>query len=154
HLWKQAITGDVISAPVVSGDDVYFTCFDGTSFALHGDDGKVLWRKMESATSAPLVANGQVMITRREQVTATNYEGLKRLDAKAGDSKDKTLLAKDKADYLNSGNGGGVAMASKDLMSLDSGVGFGNAPAAAKLESANQNVGVATVAGAWAYQGS
>src|SRR5260370_14628284 len=27
HLWEQEITGDVISAPVVSGDNVYLTCF-------------------------------------------------------------------------------------------------------------------------------
>src|SRR5260370_22753787 len=100
HLWEQAITGDVISAPVVSGDDVYFTCFNGTSFALNTEDGKILWKKMGSGTSAPVIAGGQVMITRREQITATNYEGLVRLDAKAGESKDKALLANEKADYL------------------------------------------------------
>ena len=154
HLWEQEITGDVISAPVVSGDNVYFTCFDGTSFAMSADDGKLLWKKMDSATSAPVIADGQVLITRREQISAANYEGLSRLDAKVGDSRDKTLIAKNKADYLNAGNGGGVAITTEAQSSLDSGVGFGSAPESAKLKAAEQNVGVATVAGAWAYQGS
>lgn len=143
-LWEQAIPSDVISAPVVSGDNVYFTCFDGTSFALSADDGKVLWKKVGSATSAPMIASGQVIITRREKVTAVNYEGLERLDVRAGESKDQVLLAKEKADYLSAGNGGGVAMAT--------------APAAG---SARQNAGIATdsamiytEAGGWAYQGS
>lgn len=154
HLWEQAITADVISAPVVSGDNVYFTCFDGTSFALNSADGSVLWKKAGSATSAPLVAGGQVVITRREQAANTNYEGLARLDARAGDAKDKMLLTKEKAEYLKAGNGGGVAMGASAQQSLDSSVGFSSAPPAAKLSAAEQNVGVATVAGGWAYQGS
>src|SRR5579859_7716045 len=154
HLWEQEITGDVISAPVVSGDTVYFTCFDGTSFALNADDGKILWKKMESATSAPVIAGGQVMLTRREQSANTDYEGLERLDARAGDLKDKNLIAKEKADYLKAGNGGGVAIEAKAQAVLDSGVGFGSAPASANLQTAQSNVGVATVAGGWAYQGS
>src|SRR5260370_17876985 len=48
----------------------------------------------------------------------------------------------------------GVAITTEAQNSLDSGVGFGNAPESAKLKAAEQNVGVATVAGAWAYQGS
>lgn len=159
-LWEQVIPGDVISAPVVSGDNVYFTCFDGTSYALSAEDGKILWKKMESATSAPLIAGGQVMITRREQVTAASYEGLERLDVKAGESRDKVLLAKEKADYLSTGTGGGVVMAARNPVSLDSTVGFTSAPAAANLGSAREN-GIATDSamiyaetGGWAYQGS
>ena len=154
HLWEQEITADVISAPVISGDNVYFTCFDGTSFALNAGDGSVLWKKAGTATSAPLVAGGQVLLTRREQSANVNYEGLTRLDARAGDAKDKALLTRQKADYLNAGNGGGVAVTTQAQAALDSTVGFSSAPAAAKLKAAEQNVGVATVAGAWAYQGS
>lgn len=33
-------------------------------------------------------------------------------------------------------------------------VGFGSAPAAAKLSAGDENVGVNTVVGGWAYQGS
>jgi len=40
------------------------------------------------------------------------------------------------------------------LDSLDASVGFGTAPSAAKLHDAAAHVGVKTVAGAWAWQGS
>src|SRR5215813_9888802 len=54
HLWEQAIPSDVISAPVISGDDVYVTTFDGTSMAFNAKTGGVLWTKKGVATSAPL----------------------------------------------------------------------------------------------------
>ena len=38
--------------------------------------------------------------------------------------------------------------------SLDSSVGFGSAPEEAQLDRANDHVGVSTVVGGWAYQGS
>jgi outer membrane protein assembly factor BamB len=31
HLWEQEITGDVITAPVVDGEQVFLTCLDGMS---------------------------------------------------------------------------------------------------------------------------
>jgi Ca-activated chloride channel family protein len=159
-LWEHPIPGDVISAPVVSGDTVYFTCFDGTSFALNAADGKLLWKKKNSATSAPLIAGGQVMITRREQVSAVNYEGLERLDAKAGESKDAVLLAKEKADYLSTGIGGGIAPALRNQASLAT-VDVSAPVTVANLTQVRGNVGITTDSevfysgpGAWAYQGS
>jgi len=47
-----------------------------------------------------------------------------------------------------------VALSAQAVTSLDSSVGFGAAPPSAKLAQANAAVGVSTVAGAWAYQGS
>src|SRR4029077_8547326 len=35
HIWEQEISGDVITAPVVSDGTVYFTTFNGTSYALN-----------------------------------------------------------------------------------------------------------------------
>jgi len=154
HLWVQDISGDVISAPVVSGGVVYITCFDGTSFAINASDGKVLWRKAQSATSAPLVAGGDVLVTLREQNGASINEGLARLDVAKGNQRDKKLLAKNKAEYLAPGNSGGIALDGAAQKKLDSSVGFSSAPAAAKLTAAESNVGVNNVVGAWAYQGS
>ena len=39
-------------------------------------------------------------------------------------------------------------------MKLDSSVGFSSAPASAKLDVASEHLGVGSVSGAWAYQGS
>ena len=154
HLWAQEITADVISAPVVSAGVVYLTCFDGTSFAIQANDGKILWRKAQAATSAPLVTGGNVVVTLREQNGASVNEGIARLDVAKGVQRDKELLAEDKAEYLTPGNSGGIALNAAAQQQLDSSVGFATAPAAAKLKAAESNVGVNNVVGAWAYQGS
>lgn len=154
HIWEQDITGDVISAPVVEGDQVFFTCFDGTSFALNCADGSIAWKKHNAGTSAPLVANGQVLLAQRQEVGKEIEEGVQRLDLKKGDAQEATPLAAGKAEYLKEGNGGAVALSMPAQHAADASVGFAAAPAAAGLEVAAKNANVATVAGAWAYQGS
>ncbi len=154
HIWEQVIAGEVISAPVVSDDVVYFTTFDGTSYAIAATDGSVIWVKKNAGTSAPVIAGDQVVQTRKEMRGKDSYEGLARIDSKKGGDKDGALLARERAGYLDAGKGGGVALSEQATASLDSSVGFGAAPPAAKLAEANQNVGVSTVVGAWAFQGS
>jgi Ca-activated chloride channel homolog len=154
HLWEQKITADVISAPVVSGDQALFTCFDGVSFCLDASTGAVVWKKENAGTSAPLIAGGHVVTTSKETKDGKAYEGLKRLELKGGEERDRVMLAREKADYLKEDKGGGVAMDSATVGKLDSSVGFSSAPSSAKLSEANKHIGVSTVAGAWAYQGS
>jgi len=154
HIWEQEISGDVITAPVISDGTVYFTTFDGTSYALNAADGSVVWVKANAATSAPVVANGQLYETRKGQAGKDTVEGLARVDVKKGEARDKDLLAQGKADYLNAGTGGGVALSAQAVAALDTSVGFGTAPTTASLKAANGALGVNSVAGAWAYQGS
>lgn len=154
HIWDQPIPADVISAPVINGDRVYFTCFDGTSFCFDAAGGSLVWKKENSGTSAPLVADGQLVMTLKVQEGGKNYEGLMRVDPKQGDAKDKKLLAQSEADYLKENKGGAVGLAESVTVTLDSSVGFGSAPSAANLGAANKQVGVNTVVGGWAYQGS
>ena len=154
HIWEQEIAGDVISAPVISDGTVYFTTFGGTSYALNAADGSVVWVKANAATSAPVVANGQLYETRKGQAGKDMIEGLARVDAKKGEARDKELLAQSKADYLRPGKGGGVALSAETTTALDTSVGFSSAPAAANLKVANGALGVNSVVGAWAYQGS
>jgi Ca-activated chloride channel family protein len=154
HIWEQEISGDVITAPVLSDGTVYFTTFDGSSYALNAADGSLLWLKVNAATSAPVIANGQLYETRKGLAGKEMIEGLARVDAKQGNARDKDLIAKSKADYLRKDNGGGVAISAQATAALDSSVGFGTAPPSAKLAQANNNLGVSSVAGAWAFQGS
>jgi Ca-activated chloride channel homolog len=154
HIWEQEIAGDVITAPVISDGTVYFTTLGGTSYALNAADGSVVWVKANAATSAPVVVKGQLYETRKEIAGKDTIEGLARVDAKKGDARDKELIAKSKADYLKAGSGGGVALSAEAVTSLDSSVGFSAAPSSAKLVEANGAVGVNSVVGAWAYQGS
>jgi Ca-activated chloride channel family protein len=154
HIWEQEISGDVITAPVISDGTVYFTTFNGSSYALNATDGSVLWVKENAATSAPVIANGQLYETRKMLAGKETVEGLARVDAKQGNARDKDLIAKSKAEYLKEGNGGGVALSAQAMHSLDSSVGFSAAPESAKLAQANGAVGVNSVVGAWAFQGS
>lgn len=154
HIWERAISSDVISAPVVSEGKVYFTTFDGTSYSLDAADGSVVWKKRNAGTSAPLVIAGNVVVTQKEAREGKAYEGLQRLDAKAGTAKSETLHASEEAAYLDKDKGGGVAINQQAQSSLDSSVGFGSAPASAELGKANEHLGVKTVVGGWAYQGS
>ena len=154
HIWEQEISGDVITAPVISDGTVYFTTFDGTSYALNAADGSVDWVKANAATSAPVIAGGQLYETRKGLSGKDTFEGIARVDAQHGNTRDKELIARSKADYLKKDSGGGVALSAQSTASLDSSVGFGAAPPSAKLAQANDNVGVSSVAGAWAYQGS
>jgi Ca-activated chloride channel homolog len=154
HLWEEPIPSDVISAPVIAGDDVYVACFDGTSLAFNAKTGRVLWTKKGVATSAPVAMGNQVVLTRKVQHGAKMYEGLARLDAQKGEEKDKELIAETDAAYLGEGRGSTAAMEAKIQQSLDSSVGFATAPASAKIAEANKSVGVSSVVGGWAFQGS
>ena len=154
HIWEQQISGDVISAPVISDGTVYFTTFGGVSYALDAADGSVLWVKQNAATSAPVILNGQLYETRKSQAGKDTYEGIARVDAKQGTARDKDLIAKSGANYLNKGQGGGVALSSGQVTAMDSSVGFATAPSSAQLAQASENLGVNSVVGAWAYQGS
>jgi Ca-activated chloride channel family protein len=161
HLWEQDVTGDAISAPIVEGEQVFLTCFDGTSFCLGAADGAVVWKKQNAGTSAPLVAGGQVVITQRAMRGDAPFEGLRRLDPSAGEARDLNALAEGKADYLKPGAAGNGGLATTQAAQLDAAVGFAAAPAAANLSlpgsasgGAVGNVNVNSVAQAWAFQGS
>ena len=154
HLWEQTIPTDVISAPVISDDTVYVTCFDGTSFAFRAGDGSIVWQKKDAqaATSAPLITADQVIVAQKQVKDAKTYEGITRIEKDKGWQVDAVPLAAGSADHLSAG--GGVALNKAQTAALDSSVGFAAAPPAAKLASANETVGVNTVVGGWAYQGS
>ncbi|PWU03052.1 MAG: hypothetical protein C5B53_00980 [Candidatus Melainabacteria bacterium] len=155
HIWDQPISADVISAPVVDGDKVYTTCFDGTSFCFQTNDGKLAWKKEHAGTSAPLIANGQVIVTQRKTVKNSVYEGLAQMRQAPSyaEPASSPIMAPAPAPYLASG--GGAALSTSAQASLDASVGFGGgAPSTAEMAKAKQNVGVGTVAGGWAFQGS
>src|SRR5260370_135905 len=118
HIWEQEISGDVITAPVISDGTVYFTTFDGTSYALNAADGSVVWVKANAATSAPVIAGGQLYETRKTLSGKDTIEGLARVDAKQGNARDKELIAKRKADYLKQGSGGGGDPSAQAAISL------------------------------------
>jgi outer membrane protein assembly factor BamB len=159
HIWDASITADVISAPVVEGDKLYFTCMDGTSFCLNSQDGKEVWKKSDGATSAPVVAHGQLVVARKQSRANIICEGLQATSAASGQYSVQAPVAVTQAPYLQGSTNGTVGPQGADKMGWfkkqDSSVGFGGgAPPNAQMSKAAANMGISSVAGAWGYQGS
>lgn len=66
--WKQPISGEIITAPVLAGGQVYLACLDGTLACFRQDTGQPLWQEAANATSSPVVWNGQCYFSRRQEV--------------------------------------------------------------------------------------
>jgi outer membrane protein assembly factor BamB len=168
HLWKKGIPQEVISAPIVVGDRMYFSCYDGTVECLNASTGGTIWARDLHATSAPVVVDKRVIVTVREDGWQVPHEGIRRLDAATGRSLDASPLALTPAPYLT--NGGCVAINSATEKSLDSFEGFPDGlptapgsiptspdsiPTTVQVGAAGDNaLGIDSVTGAWAYQGS
>jgi Ca-activated chloride channel homolog len=159
HIWSVPITADVQTAPIVDGDKVYCTCFDGTTFCIDIKSGKVLRKDSSNATSAPLISHGQIITTARQDSKGAVQEGIRSMDLQGSylataalRPPPPPLVALGPADYLRSG-GGGVAVEADKLASMDSSVGFSTAPSSAGLNKAKKLLGVDSVSGAFYYQG-
>jgi Ca-activated chloride channel homolog len=154
HVWEQEISGDVITAPVIDGDQVFLTCLDGMSYCLNIADGTVLWSKPNAGTSAPLVAGGRVIMTEKAQVGSAAFQCLRRAQRASGNDFDERDILCYESPYLHRRRGGGSGIKPGLGGKLDAEVGFATAPPSAKLGAAGDHLGVASVSGAWAYQGS
>jgi Ca-activated chloride channel family protein len=154
--WKAKIIGDLISAPIVHEGSVYITTLEGTVHRYDAKSGELAWSEEKKATSAPWLYKGEVFISLREEeaadsITRKQYEGLGNLDVMDGRQLNDKLWVRQEADYLSYESSSRYANEQK---ALDASVGFGSAPGAAKLGQAQGNIGLATVSGVWAYQGS
>ncbi|MGC4119603.1 MAG: PQQ-binding-like beta-propeller repeat protein [Myxococcales bacterium] len=151
--FEVPIAGDIMSAPVVEGDSVYLTTFDGTVYRHALADGALVWKKEMQATSAPWIQDGEVHVAQRSAGAAQPTEGLRTM-SKSGGAHLGELKAAKPAPHLDpkvQDRSGYAAKQAKD----DGSVGFaGGAPEIAKTGIAKGNVGTGTVRGLWEYQGS
>ncbi len=154
HIWEQPITGDVITAPVVNDDQVFFTCYDGTAFCLDAKKGKVEWREKTDSTAAPLVVEDEVIMPEKQETASQVEEPMWRRHRHSGERAHAQAMMRKKAAFLGESSSMSSGLEDDYCDGLDSSVGFASAPHAAKLQAAHRHVGVSTVAGAWAYQGS
>ena len=154
HLWEQEISGDVISSPVVDDDQVFVTCLDGVSFCFNVSDGSAVWTKANRGTSAPLIVNGRVVMTEKQTHGGRIYEYLRRSRRATGAYHERDHVYATESPYRSRRRSGGSGIKNEVAMKLDSSVGFSSAPASAKLDVASEHLGVGSVSGAWAYQGS
>ena len=155
EYWKVPIAGELITAPIIEEKSVFVSTLEGSVYRFRDTDGTLLWSEKKNATSAPMIYKGQIYLSRREtrQVgkITENYEGLAQVEKEKGTQLNKVLWARQRADYLNVDRSSKYAEAQKKQ---DASVGFASAPPAAKLHQAESNLGVSSVSGVWAYQGS
>lgn len=156
--WKTKIIGDLISAPIIYEDAVYITTLEGTIYRYETKDGALAWSEKRNGTCAPWVYDDKIYVSLREEREGKTpdsmkdqYEGFANLDTKDGKQLNEDLWTPQKADYLSYETSSRYA---EEQKALDASVGFGSAPGAAKLGQAKGNIGLSTVSGVWAYQGS
>jgi Ca-activated chloride channel family protein len=179
ELWDSPIAGDAMAAPVIAAESVFLTSFDGTVYRYDAASGRLVWSERRGATSPPWIWGDSVLLSQgREQggegpvrtanVFAGKSEAQVVFSGTSPAAPPKVLPQTERAalylDPREQRGTGGIVLSSSHNESADaeayhqlkgdSAVGFAAVPAAAKLESAEKNVGVKTVCGAWAYQGS
>jgi outer membrane protein assembly factor BamB len=153
-LWQRWIESDVMSAPVATEKEMFFTTFGGVVYKLNQKDGAILSAVRTRATSAPVGVGDDVFFSRRtdkggapcpvESNVAMGQSGIGQ--RAAGGSRSAIYLD----EKVQRGND-----LAKQAKALDAGNGFGaGAPAAANPGAAWSNVGYGNVSSMQAFQGS
>jgi outer membrane protein assembly factor BamB len=161
ELWKQALNGEVITAPVLAEGHVHLATLDGTLYCFCQLDGTPVWQGARNATSAPVVWKGQCYFSQRREVPP----------ARAGAAPQQTehlatrALAPDAAthvfpctgtpaDYLDYAKRKGRSAHDVACEMADGKVGFGFHKGDAKMAQAMHNLGKGHISAVWAHQGS
>lgn len=162
EFWKHDIAGEIITAPIITGEKVYLSTLDGTVYCFGQHDGELVWKEKKNATSAPLVWNNQCYFGRRSEVTVKKGgKEVKQQEEQvaARPVAGAAATVKDLSGTKRVADDLDIAKNEKKPLeqaqkALDGTVGFANAPADAKLGQARANLGKGTVSGVWSYQGS
>lgn len=153
RLWCHSLPDEIISAPAIVGGRIYLACCDGTVECLNAASGAAIWSRGLRATSAPVEAQGRVVVTVRVDRKGNPYEGIVRLDSGTGELLDRKPLVLSPAPYLTDGSGVGIDPAIR--RELDSLEGFPSGlPTSFQVGETATAFDMSSVAGAWAYQGS
>jgi hypothetical protein len=164
EVWRQPLTGEVITCPVLADGHVYLANLDGTLACFGQADGQPLWQEARNATSAPAVWRRQCYFSQRHEVpgkagaaaaaAAQQMEHLARKMAAAGSPTEPFLGTVSPADYLDHEKRRHRSPHYGTHGSYDSTVGFGGHKGDAKIAQAMGNLGTGHVFGVWAFQGS
>jgi Ca-activated chloride channel family protein len=152
--WEVPIVTDVITAPVIETDSVYFTTHDGTVHRHLLESGEAVWSRPMKATSAPLVWGDDIYVSQREDVgDGPPDEGISTISSARGAMR-SSMRSRSQASYIDAHTQSQTHYTVMTKVS-DAGVGFGHgAPPSAKSHFATQNVGQGSVRGMWEFQGS
>jgi outer membrane protein assembly factor BamB len=163
--WRQPLTGEVITCPVLADGHVYLTNLDGTIACFSQDDGRLLWQEPRNATSSPAVWRKQCYFSQRQErpvapgasdpdLGVQQTEHLASKLAAAGTPAECLAGTSTPADYLHHEKRRRRSPVYGASATADASVGFAFSKGDAKLEQAERNLGHAHVSAVWAYQGS
>jgi hypothetical protein len=161
-LWKQPLSGEIITAPVLSEGAVYVTNLDGTMSCFRQEDGERVWQEGKNATSSPVIWQGQCYFSqRREELMSRGgnpelqqMEELASRGSGAYGASSSYASTANPADYLDHYKRKMRSPHYAASEHLDTTVGFGAHKGDAKMEQAHKNLGHGHVSSLWAYQGS
>lgn len=151
-LWQKWIDGDIMSAPVVEGENLYFSTFSGSLFKVNQKTGAFISAQQTRATSAPIITNGNLYLARRaDKFGESAQESIATMDL---DGKFQTQDSAKAAPYLDHKVQDVAEMKTKSNQ-LDAGNGFGNgAPSNSGVKYAKMNIGQSNVSSLQSFQGS
>jgi Ca-activated chloride channel homolog len=152
-LWQKWIDGDVMSAPVAAGDDLFVSTFSGTLLKFRQKSGTLLSARAVRATSAPVVRENRIYMSRRADRDGEKVaETIAALDA--ADMQTKNEFNKKEAPYLDHAVQEKSALKSSS-MQYDAANGFsGGAPESAGWQKAAASIGQSNVSSLQSFQGS
>lgn len=154
-IWQKWIDGDVMSAPVAENNLLYITTFPGTVYKVDQLTGQVLSAKYMRATSAPVITEGEMVVSRKANANddkQNDYEEISHMEVAT--SKVTKGYMKKKAEYLDK-----TVQQQSQLktvsMHMDAGNGFASgAPANSGAFAAEENIGQSNVSSLQSFQGS
>jgi outer membrane protein assembly factor BamB len=153
-LWQRWIESDVMSAPVATDKELFFTTFGGVVYKLNQKDGEILSAVRTRATSAPVVVGDDVFFSRRSDRggAACPEESNVAWDPKSGEQ--RASGGSRSAVYLDAKVQRGAEQG-KEAQKLDASNGFAaGAPMQANPIAAWGNIGQGNVSSMQAFQGS
>lgn len=151
--WQKWIDGDIMSAPVVDGEELYVTTFPGTLYKFSAKSGDILAARALQATSAPVIAGGEVFTSRR----ADDGKGKVKETLSV---QERALRGAVRGTYIRPAPYLDEAVQSKSALkqaavAYDAGNGFaGGAPVQAGAAKASLNIGQSNVSSLQSFQGS
>lgn len=151
-VWQKWIDGDVMSAPVIEGKEVYITTFPGTLYKFDAQNGEILAAQASRATSAPVIAGEEIYMSRRaDQGTGPVEESLSTLNRQLSLLKGAHAKA---APYLDQQVQSRSTLKASAI-AYDAGNGFtAGAPVNSGWQAASYNIGQSNVSSLQAFQGS
>ena len=153
-LWEVQLGGDIITAPVASGDVLAVSTYDGFVSILDPLTGEVRSRCEHRATSAPWLHEGEIYVAQRARPfrnarPTQTREHICRLSMASGEMLERS---EGKPDEYHDRNWGEEEK--KVYKNWDESSGFSSPPPSAKLDQVSNLIGESSVSRTWRHQGS